>query len=399
MTRLISPSRQVAFDVLYEVASGAYASDALLSNAVPLDPRDAALAHQIVFGSLRFQKQLDFLIGYFARRDPSRLDQVVLIALRAAVFQLRYLERVPAHAAVHDSVEWIKGKARSASGLVNAILRKVNRQPVQWPDRSTRLSCPEWLLASWDAHFGREAAERIAEAALEEPRRYVRMATADAEADPKHFEPTSVEKCFRLTGQPPAGMRLQDISSQAIVPLLELMPGLTYLDLCAAPGNKTLQALETPLRLAVACDISTRRITSIPSVCPRVVLDATQQLPFEPKFDRVLIDAPCSGTGTLGRNPEIKWRVEKEDLGRFQSKQVAILREAANVLAPGGKLVYATCSLQREENEGVIAAALDGVRGLRVETDVWRVPGRHEGDGFYAARLVLEPCWKAQKPC
>jgi 16S rRNA (cytosine967-C5)-methyltransferase len=150
-----------------------------------------------------------------------------------------------------------------------------------------------------------------------------------------------------------------------------------------------MQALEMPLKLAVACDVSPKRVNTIPDVCPRVVLDATQKLPFEPKFDRILIDAPCSGTGTLGRNPEIKWRLREQDLARFQEKQLAILRRAVEVLAPGGKLVYATCSLQREENEDVIAAALSQVPALEVQAEAWRLPGRDEGDGFFAALLVL----------
>ena len=184
-------------------------------------------------------------------------------------------------------------------------------------------------------------------------------------------------------------MRLHDISSQAILPLLDLRPGHSYLDLCAAPGNKTLQALETPLRLAVACDVSPKRIREIPKVCPRVVLDATRPLPFGRRFDRIFIDAPCSGTGTLGRNPEIKWRVQEQDFGKFGSKQLAILGEAVRLLGAGGKLLYATCSLEREENEDLIRESLRLWPDLRCEREMWRVPGRDEGDGFYAALLGL----------
>jgi 16S rRNA (cytosine967-C5)-methyltransferase len=361
LTQPISAARRAAFRVLEAVADGAYASDSLREATRPLSARDAGLAGQIVFGSLRYQSQLDYLIERYSERQAEGLDLIVKIALRAAIFQLRYLERIPAHAAVHDSVELVKRRKRAASGLTNAVLRKVNRNAVSWPDVATEVSCPAWLLERWSRHFDTAQARKIAEAALAEPVPYLR------------------------------GTRLQDISSQAIVPLLELRAGMRYLDLCAAPGNKTLQALETSLQLAVACDISPRRIAEIPPLCPRVVLDATQPLPFSIPFDRILIDAPCSGTGTLGRNPEIKWRVTESDFARFGQKQAQILGQAVPLLAPGGKLVYATCSLEREENEDVVEAVLAAHPELHHERELWRLPGRDEGDGFYAAVLTTEP--------
>jgi 16S rRNA (cytosine967-C5)-methyltransferase len=185
----------------------------------------------------------------------------------------------------------------------------------------------------------------------------------------------------------PDGFRLQDTGSRSIVPLLDLQPGQTYLDLCAAPGNKTMQALDAVPRLAVACDISWKRLKEVPPVCPRVVLDAAQPLPFAAKFDRVFIDAPCSGTGTLSPNPEIKWRLTEQDFPRFREKQQRIASEAAKLLAPGGKLLYATCSLEQEENEEVIRSLLSNRPGLELEREVWRLPGREPGDGFYAAVL------------
>ncbi len=183
-------------------------------------------------------------------------------------------------------------------------------------------------------------------------------------------------------------MRLHDIGAQAIFPLLDLQPGHRYLDLCAAPGNKTLQALENPLSLAVACDISFRRAREIPDICRRLVLDASRPLPFDAAFDRILIDAPCSGTGTLARNPEIKWRLKPEDIQRHREKQVRIVSHAIPHLALEGKLLYATCSLEREENEEVVREILAQHPDLRCENEMWRLPGRDEGDGFYAAVLA-----------
>lgn len=346
-------ARVSAFDILRKTAAGGYASDLL--RAAALDSRDAALASQIVFGVLRFRAQLDFLIDRYGGK-ARKLDWEVRTALRMGVFQLRYLERIPPHAAVGDSVELVKrARKASAAGFVNAVLRKVDRAPIAWPSRDVELSCPEWLLARWERRYGVETAEGIARAALAEPETYVRIT--------------------------PAGSRIQDIGSQSIVPLLCLEPGMTLLDICAAPGNKTAQALEAGSRI-VACDLHLHRLSQMKSLgVPLVVLDGTQDLPFRQRFDRILLDAPCSGTGTLGRNPEIKWRLRSEDLVDLQRRQIALLAHALDALAPGGLLVYATCSLEPEENEEVIATAPEGL----VTRLINRIPGRDLGDGFFAA--------------
>jgi 16S rRNA (cytosine967-C5)-methyltransferase len=383
----ISPARVVALQTLEAVTAGDYASDALRRFAESLSPRDAGLASQIVFGCLRYQAQLDFLIEMYSGRKTARLDEPVLLALRTAIFQLRYLERAPPHAVVHDAVEWIKPRARSAAGLVNAVLRRVNREPVIWPDTATELSVPQWMLDRWTQHFGPEQARKIAEAALRQPTPYIRVPPGSTPPQDVAVETTDIPGALHVTSAPPRHLRLHDISSQAIVPLLGLEPGNSYLDLCAAPGNKTLQALEMPLGRAVACDVSFSRIRQIPPVCDRVVLDATVTLPFGRTFDRIFIDAPCSGTGTLGRNPEIKWRVKPEDLARFGEKQAQIAQQGARWLARGGTLVYATCSLETEENESVVRRILDVFPRLRRRQEMWRLPGRDEGDGFYAAVL------------
>jgi len=347
----VSPARIIAFDVLRKVHHGGYASDLLLKLSEQLDSRDAALASEIVFGCLRYQAQLDYLISLWS---TARLDIEVRIALRMGVYQLRYLDRIPPHAAVTESVELVKrARKRSAGGLVNAVLRKVHRNPVSWPDRATELSTPAWLLEKWDRQFGAETATRIAQASLQQPETYVAS-----------------------TG------RIQDIGSQSIVPLLDLHPGLSFLDLCAAPGNKTAQALEYGVR-AVACDLHWHRLKALADLpCPRVVLDGSIHLPFSTRFDRILVDAPCSGTGTLGRNPEIKWRLQPKDLPLLQRTQTALLRNALQCLAPTGKIVYSTCSLEEEENDQVIAQAPGHWTVAR------RIPGIDPGDGFFAAVLT-----------
>jgi 16S rRNA (cytosine967-C5)-methyltransferase len=348
---LISPARVVAFDVLRRVGEGGYASDLLRAASGQLDSRDAGLAAEIVFGSLRYQKQLDYLIHQFAR--GRRLDDEVRIALRMGLYQLRHLERVPAHAAVSESVDLVKRARKvSAAGFVNSALRKITHEPMHWPDRATELSCPEWLLARWDREFGAATSDQIARAFLEPP-----------------------EKFVASTG------RVQDIGSQSIVPLLDLARGHTFLDVCAAPGNKTAQALEHGVE-AIACDLHWHRLRALDDLgCRRVALDATQPLPFNRTFDRILVDAPCSGTGTLGRNPEIKWRLQPSDLADLQPRQIAILGNALALLSPGGILVYSTCSLEKEENDRVIAR-FPGPWNL-----VRRIPGQTPGDGFFAAVL------------
>src|ERR1700722_20661199 len=168
---MISPARQIAFDILQKVLRGGYASDLLLQRCAQLDSRDASLASEIVFGCLRYQAQLDYLI---ARRVPRPPELEVQIALRMGIYQLRYLDRIPPHAAVGESVELVKRLGRApAAGLVNAILRKTDRTPVPWPDRATEFSMPAWLLDRWDRQFGRETADRIAGAFLQPPETYV----------------------------------------------------------------------------------------------------------------------------------------------------------------------------------------------------------------------------------
>jgi 16S rRNA (cytosine967-C5)-methyltransferase len=229
------------------------------------------------------------------------------------------------------------------------------------------------------AQYGKETALEISAASLRPPARFIRVGTA---APPPDAEPTNIPGCYRLRHGDPKGFRFQDIGSQAVPPLLDLRPGQTFLDLCAAPGNKTAQALETPLD-AIACDLHLSRARLLSNLNVQVVaLDATQPLPFARKFDRILVDAPCSGTGTLARNPEIKWRLNPLDIVDLKQRQSAILKNALAQLAPGGRLVYSTCSLEHEENEDILDAS-----GAEVLETLQRIPGRDSGDGFFAAVL------------
>jgi 16S rRNA (cytosine967-C5)-methyltransferase len=372
---VISPARLTAFRILDRVEDGGYASDLLLAHSSGLESRDAGLASEIVFGCLRRQVQLDFLID--SQSGGRKLDRAVRIALRMGVYQMRHLDRVPAHAAVSESVELVrKARKGSAAGFVNAVLRRIPQGDVEWPSREMALSMPDWLLSSWDAQFGRETADRIASAFLLPPETWVRNPPPDR--TDLMIEPSDVPGAWRVVSGDTRGLRIQDIGSQSIVPLLELHAGLTFLDLCAAPGNKTAQALEAGVT-GVACDVHLHRLRNV-SGCARVALDAAAPLPFRGTFDRILIDAPCSGTGTLGRNPEIRWRLRPRDIEELHHKQTAILRRGLEHLAPGGRLVYSTCSLERCENEDVVA----GVNARVLDTKR-RTPGIDPGEGFFAA--------------
>ena len=313
-------ARQVAFRVLELVEKGGFASDLLRRETENLSARDAGLAEAIVMGSLRYQAQLDFLIAHYSGRGQ-KLDPEVRIALRMGIYQLRYLDRIPAHAAVAETVELVKrAHKRSAAPFVNAVLRKVDRAPVAWPDRATELSIPAWMLERWERQYGDAPAENIARAALEQPQACINPETG----------------------------REQDIGAQSIVPLLAIEPGMSDARLVRRSREQDRAGdRRRSARHRLRSFLS--RLAGVPGA--RVSLDATTALPFGNRFDRILIDAPCSGTGTLARNPEIKWRLKPADLARFEITQRAILNQAVEFVKPGGRLVYSTCSLEREENE------------------------------------------------
>ena len=405
----ISRAREIAFDVLLRVETrGAYSNDLLHARLEgPVAPADAALATELTLGTLRWQRLLDFLIERALPRGSKRLDAEVRIALRLGLYQLRFLGGIPAHAAVNDSVELVKrARKRSAASLVNAVLRRLAEKASQAPAESLvpkelpapeRLgilhSHPTWMIERWTAVFGRERTEAL----LAANNRPAETACAVLDAENRAEVLAGLESAglsvrlgnllrgaLLISGGAPARsaayqkgeISLLDEASQAVALLLGVHKGQSVLDLCAAPGGKTtLLALATgPDGKVIACDLHANRLRAVDAQINRIhlanvetrALDATQPLPFDASFDRVLVDAPCSGTGTLSRHPEIRWRLRAEDLTDLHGKQVRLLRAGLGSVKPGGRLVYSTCSLEPEENELVVRESLGGLRGFRI---------------------------------
>jgi 16S rRNA (cytosine967-C5)-methyltransferase len=373
------------------------------------DERDRALLVELTTGTLRWLATIDHLIAQAAKRPLTRLDPEVRDVLRLGIYQLLHLDRVPASAVVDDAVELTRKAGKSsAAGFVNAVLRRISRARSDLPlpprpafdpngipeDRdgaldylSTTLSHPRWLVAGWmDAH-GFAATERWAQfnndpapltlrantlrttrAALQEA-----LAAHGVECRPTAVAPDGLV----VTGGNPlhtplveSGLfLLQDEASQAVACLSLAAPGERVLDACASPGGKSVAIAAAVGRdgVVVAGDIRGRRIDLLRQTLSRVgakrasivQIDLSRPLPFGPVFDCVFVDAPCSGLGTIRREPEIRWRRTPADLVRLAAAQLDMLGHAAEAVRPGGRLVYATCSSEPEENEDVVAAFLD----------------------------------------
>ena len=416
MSGRVSPARRAAFQILLRVETeGAFPAELLHAHprVKNLAERDRALAHEIVLGCLRWQGAIDALIEPVARRPVSGLDAEVRTALRIAGYQMRFLDRIPGRAAVSESVELVKSSPRrGAAGFVNAVLRRLpSRESGPQPAlaEEAERSHPAWLLDRWRTVFDESTLRRIVEANQSSPptwlrlnRRFPAEETLRRLADEGVIaEPTDVPYAFLLVSGKPAAtacwrenrVRIQDLGSQMVVPLLDLHAGHRFLDLCAAPGGKTSQAAEIggPGLRTVAADLHLHRLATLHHLATvpvdTVALDATAPLPFRANFDRILVDAPCSGTGTLARNPDIKWRLRPEDIQDLAEKQKAILLNALELLAPAGLLVYSTCSIEPEENQQVVDAVLKAKPNFTAQQALERIPGRDPGDGFYACRI------------
>ncbi len=437
-----SAARAAAARALERVATDAAFADLALDAELAekrLSPRDAALATELVFGTLRWQRYLDWILAPHVKRRLASLDARVLVILRMTTYQLAFLERVPPFAAVDDAVTLARGKPGVAE-FVNAALRSFarrgarEREPAPPRDPidalATRCSFPTWLAARWVARYGRGDAEALMRAMNERPPLTLRANTLrvsrDALAARLAAEEHLVCREARYApeglvvgpGGAPGAWRafteglfvVQDEASMLIARLLEPGPGATVADVCAAPGTKTThlaQLLEDRGRV-LAFDPHPARLARVREAAARLGLRSIEPLDgavedLAPKFrdacDGVLVDAPCSNLGVLRRNPDVKWRREFADLRTSAAAQGRILAAAAMMVKPGGRLVYATCSLEPEENDDVVRGFL-AVRPefrrdppaefpLPLDTDgtLRCLPHRHGTDGFTAIRF------------
>jgi 16S rRNA (cytosine967-C5)-methyltransferase len=438
--------RKMAWEILARVEDGMFsdlALDAALANASQLEDRDRALLTELVYGVLRYRGRLDFALGHCCSQPLRKVEPAVLRLLRLGCYQILLLDRIPVRAAVHETVELAKRLGLSrATGFINGILRAIDRrrESIPWPDSQKDplahlqhvLSLPKWLAQAWLKEFGAAEALALAEAMLQVAPFTVRvnslqqgreeflttltdagyrvMATAYAP------EGISIEGggSRRLPGDDRGAYQLQDQASMLIAHLLAPQPGERVLDACAAPGGKTthLAALANNRAEIMALDISAARLALVEQSALRLgtqgiscrAWDLTAAPDFLSKesFDGILVDAPCSGLGTLRRNPESRWRRQAADLKVNAERQLAILNRAAPLLRIGGRLVYSLCTFTQEETDGVVqhflAAHPDFERiDLRLQVpDAWRElfdeqgalhtwPHRHGGmDAFFA---------------
>ena len=437
-----APARAVAARVLERVETDAafadLALDAELSRRA-LSARDVALATELVYGTLRWQRYLDWILAPHSRRRLPALDPRVRVLLRMTAYQVALLERVPAFAAVTDAVTLARG-APGVAEYVNAVLRAFTRRgpaereppaprdPVE--ALATRCSFPTWLAARWVARYGAAEAEALMRALNERPPLTVRANTlrtsrealagrlrADEGLDTR-ATPLAPEGLVVEGGGDPGRWRafaegacvVQDEGSMLVSRLLEPAAGATVADVCAAPGTKTthLAQLMDDRGRVLAFDPQAARLGRVAEAAARlgVTIVETVEGPVEAlapgragACDGVLVDAPCTNLGVLRRNPEVKWRRQPADVAAAAERQRSILAAAGTLVRPGGRLVYATCSLEPEENDEVVRVflaaqpdfAVDAPVAFAVVPDaggfIRCLPHRHATDGFTAIRF------------
>ena len=420
----LSPARRAAFRILMKIEQGGgVAVDMLHDDPVTrLNPADHRLATELVYGVLRQKSCLDWHLSSLVERPLGRLDREARTALRLGAYQILFLSRVPVRAAVHQSVELVKqSRKRSAAGLVNAVLRKIDKDGFEQACRrlpadssrwlSLRFSHPEWLVSRWIDRWGLESTTALlghnnrppgVHFRSNSPRLGQEEMAAVLEAEGCRVRPHHLgEGIWEVVGGDLYGsspyrrgqLAVQDAGSQMIPRLLELKPGEACLDLCSGAGGKAsrLAQLGKGRVSVIGMDSNFARLRIARQRHGKqwpalgwVVADGTRPLPLSARFDKILVDVVCSGTGTLQRHPEIRWRLRAEDLPRLAGLQLGLLANAAGLLKPGGTLVYATCSLEPEENEQVVERFLSSHARFRLKTPSDEAVKRFcDRDGFF----------------
>lgn len=409
----ISPARIAAFEILTKIEKEkAFSSVLLPIYEAKLPEIDKGLCHEITLGVLRKQLFLDAVIEKLT--NGKKIDSAVKIILRIALYQLKFLDKIPAHAAINDAVNLAhRAKKTSAKGFVNAVLRRFTRENIQlnFPDETTRISVetshPKWLIEKWIAEFGFEETEKLAIANNETPKLDFRFTAKTSEKTKQKIEELSKNDLYELAEK--GEIYFQDEGSQMVGNTVQLKNNEKFLDICAAPGSKTTLVASENVKdknLIIAGDLNFQRVNFLRGNCENqgvdfvnvLQFDAEKNLPFaDESFDVALLDAPCSGTGTIRHNPEIRYFLTEKDFAELSGKQRAILKNASKVIKRGGRLIYSTCSLELEENETVCEEFLAENTEFRlIETNLSgqfvtekgfarTFPQKDKTDGFFIA--------------
>jgi len=415
-----SPGRACAFRVLRRVSeSGAFADRALHAEAAGLDPRDRGLAMLLAYGAVQRRRTLDHVLAQLCSRPLERLDPPVLAALRLGAFELLFVEGAAEHAAVNESVELVKATGRGGAAFVNAVLRRVAREgrglldelSDDTPEGAAIVhSVPDWLAELWWRELGpaeaREllaCANRPAESALRinalRAPLDLPLPVSSGPAGPELPEGRVLHEPFDVFGSEEWRNGLvmpQSRGSMLVARMLAPQPGERVLDLCAAPGGKTthLAALMGGEGELVAVEVHPGRAAALAQTCARMGAGNVEvstrdgrELDAGARFERVLVDPPCSGLGTLQSRPDLRWQDRRGQIGELVARQAALLRAGAAALAPGGTLVYSVCTISRAEGGDLVARFI--AEGDRFELDDERqlLPHRDGTDGFYIARI------------
>ena len=438
-------AREIALKALYRAETGDVlpreALDALFRRYACSD-RDRALATELVYGAIRWRRRLDWMLGQLMRGNPDSLTAWIRHILRMGLYQLMMMDRIPDAAATHESVQLARrygheGTVRLTNAILRTALRKRDRleRPVCGEDPVTELgvahSYPAWLAKRWVARYGVEAAAALMRAGNRTPPIIIRVNTLRStprdlagtlERHGIHVEPgrwlgdyLSIRHAGDLRRLPAheAGLfQVQDESGGLAVRLLDPKPDETIVDLCCAPGGKTtyIAQIVGAGGREIACDTSPHRLRRVEENRRRMGLGQVRLVGMDGRSpgvnlaaDRVLVDAPCSGLGTLARRPDLRGRRKAEDIGRLRNEQLALLESGAGLVKPGGVLVYSTCTIEPEENEEVVAAFCARHPGFRLEKPgdwpgdlagvldgagrIATLPSTHGVDGSFAARL------------